>query len=194
MSTRLYSQVNFIGLEIDAKDLKYNEASVDLSIRLFEDSDVNALNEGLRHVRLVEASIPSCYVAVTNNNVVVNRQWVFKHEQNDQVANYFGQIFPRLKEYELLIEGVFTHPDYRGMRIMPNAIFQTLTQEQYKSIDRIIVFVDRTNIASLKGFKRIGFNPYILRQEKWFLFNRKVAFVPMPSALEKSYSNLSRIA
>ena len=193
LSTRLYSEVNFIGLEIQSKDLKYTKSAIDLSIRLFEDSDINALNEGLRHVRLVEASIPNCHVAITKDNNVVNRQWVFKHEQNEQVASYFGPIFPKLKENEALIEGVFTHPDYRGMRIMPNAIFQTLSLKEYTAVDRFIVFVDKNNIASLKAFRRIGFAPYILRQEKWYLFNRKVSFIAMPSGLEKTYFNLSRI-
>ncbi|WP_298757351.1 GNAT family N-acetyltransferase [uncultured Psychroserpens sp.] len=167
------------------------DSKVDLSIRLFEDSDVNALDEGMRHARLVQENIPDCYVAVTKDNTTIFRQWLFKHQQNNQVANYFGNIFPSLKEDEALIEGVFTHPDYRGLRVMPNAVYKTLIQDQYKGINRVIVFVDENNIPSLKGFHRNGFRPYITRQEKWFLFYRRVSFIPMTTKLEYSYLNLA---
>ncbi|MEM5566275.1 hypothetical protein WNY78_14230 [Psychroserpens sp. AS72] len=191
ISTRLFSTTNFIGLEVIPEQLNSYESMLDMVIRPFEDSDINSLKEEHRHARLVEAKIPNCYVATTIDNSTVYRQWLFKHEQNDEILKYFGPIFPKLKENEAIIEGVFTHVDYRGMRIMPNAMYQILKQEQYKHLKRAIAFVKDRNIGSLKGFYRIGFVPYIVRQEKWFFFKRTVSFIPLPSEIQKDYSQLT---
>lgn len=63
---------------------------------------------------------------------------------------------------------------------MPHAIYEILTQDHYKHLTRAIAFVQEKNIASIKGFYRVGFNPYIIRQEEWFLFKRKISFLPIP--------------
>lgn len=184
---RIYSNTNFIGLEVTPKHLKNFDSKLDISIRPFENSDINALKEELRHRRLVSEQIPHCYVATTKNNDTVYRQWLFKHNQNDRVADYFGPIFPKLEKNEAIVEGVFTHLDYRGLRIMPNAIYKILTQDQYKTLDRVIAFVEESNRASLKGFQRIGFEPYTIRKEQWRLFKRKISFIPMTTEVKQSY-------
>ncbi|WP_460219044.1 GNAT family N-acetyltransferase [Psychroserpens sp. MEBiC05023] len=184
--TRVYSTVNFVGLEVTQNNLKNSDSKLDIIIRPFESSDINSLKEELRHRRLVSENIPDCYIAITKNNEAVYRQWLFKSSENEQVRDYFGPIFPELKSNEAIIEGVFTHPDYRGLRIMPNAIYKTLTQDHYKHITRAIAFVEEKNSASLKGFYRIGFEPYIVRREKWFLFKRNVSFIPLPSEIEQT--------
>ena len=189
--TRLYSNTNFIGLEVTPEHLKKSVSKLDISIRPFEDSDINSLKEELRHRRLVNEKIPHCYVATTNNGVTIYRQWMFKYPQNDRLVDYFGPIFPKLKKGEAIIEGVFTHPDYRGLRIMPHAIYEILTQEHYKFLTRAITFVQDNNTASLKGFHRLGFEPYIVRKEQWLFFKRKISFIPIPSEVEESYLNLT---
>ena len=171
--------------------LKNFESKLDVLIRPFEKSDLNALKEGHRHARLVEAKIPDCYVATTIENTTIYRQWVFSHQHFNQILDYFGPIFPKLKENEVIIEGVFTHSDYRGLRIMPNAMYKILKQDQYKPIDRAIAFVEKSNISSLKGFYRIGFEPYILRREKWSFFNRTVSFIPLPAEIQNDYIQLT---
>ena len=176
---------------MDTENLKNSESKLDIIIRPFENTDINALKEELRHHRLVAEKIPNCYVATTKDNQAVYRQWLFKYHQNDRLKEYFGPIFPELKKEEAIIEGVFTHPDYRGLRIMPNAIYHILNQDHYTSLTRVIAFVDEKNKASLKGFYRIGFEPYIIRQERWLFFKRKVSFIPMTSDEEKSYLNLT---
>jgi len=44
----------------------------------------------------------------------------------------------------------------------------------------VITFVEQNNIASLKGCKRAGFSPYLLRHEKWFLFRRSLSLDKLP--------------
>ncbi|WP_323789020.1 GNAT family N-acetyltransferase [Psychroserpens sp.] len=185
--TRLYSKTNFIGLEASPHKLKVSDSSIDIAIRPFETSDINALNEKFRHSRLVEEQIPRCYVATNKKKKTVYRQWLFTHKSQQQVINYFGPVFPELDKNEAIIEGVFTHPDYRGLRIMSKAMPKIIKQQQYKNIKRVIAFVNERNISSLKGFNRIGFSPYCIRIEVWFLFSRKVSFIQMTDSLEKKY-------
>ncbi len=177
ITKRLYSKTNFIGLEITPSSFNTTISEIDISIRPFNASDKNSLNEEFRHARLVEEQIPECYVATTTDNVTIYRQWLFTHDAQSQLLNYFGPIFPNISKNEAIIEGVFTHPDYRGLRIMANAMLKIIQQPHYNNLERIIAFVDAQNTASLKGFERIGFKPYLIRQESWCLFRRKINFL-----------------
>ncbi len=112
-----------------------------------------------------------------------------KPNQNKRIKNYFKGIFPALNEDEALIEGVFTHPDYRGLKIMPNVIGEISKKIKQEGINKIIAFVDKKNIASLKGFKQSGFNPYLSRKTKWRFFIRTVTFEPIPKSLIEEYIN-----
>lgn len=186
-SKRLYSKTNFIGLEASPFELCSTQSKINIIIRPFQVSDVNSLNEEYRHSRLVKAQIPECYVATTKENVTIYRQWLFTYESQEQVTDYFGSIFPTLAKNEAIIEGVFTHPDYRGLRIMSNAMSKILQQEHYKDLNRVIVFVEEKNISSLKGFYRIGFSPFILRQEVWCFFRRKVSFIQILDKVQNNH-------
>ncbi|MFK7781975.1 GNAT family N-acetyltransferase [Psychroserpens sp.] len=184
VSKRIYSRTNFVGLEAIPLKLNVTDSKIDISIRPFESSDTNALNEEFRHARLVEEQIPNCYVATNKENSTIYRQWLFTLTSQQQVLDYFGPVFPKLNEKEAIIEGVFTHPDYRGLRIMSSAMAKIIQQPQYQKLSRVIAFVEEENKASLKGFCRIGFTPYMIRKENWFLFRRKIDFVEISEELK----------
>lgn len=158
---------------------KSDLANNDLGIRHFDLTDLHSLREKTRHIRLVEEDIPTCYIATNKDKTQVFRQWVFKHHQNYRIKAYFGSLFPSLEPNEALLEGGFTHPDYRGQGIMAKAILKIINHEDNKTINRYITFVDETNHASIKGLYKAGFRPYILRQESWFLFRRQVSYTPI---------------
>ncbi|WP_298902044.1 hypothetical protein [uncultured Psychroserpens sp.] len=139
----------------------------------------------MRHIRLVEEDIPTCYIAENKDQQAVFRQWVFKPNQNHRVTSYFGDLFPELNHGEALLEGGFTHPNYRGQRIMAKSILNIINLDENNDINRYITFVDKNNLASLKGLYRAGFRPYILRHESWFLFKREVSFTPIYIEIDK---------
>ncbi|WP_033958133.1 GNAT family N-acetyltransferase [Psychroserpens jangbogonensis] len=138
---------------------------------------------------MVEEQIPQCYVATTKENVTIYRQWLFTHKAQQQITDYFGPVFPEINKNEAIIEGIFTHPDYRGLRVMSNAMSQIVKQQQYKNLNRIIAFVEEENISSLKGFYRMGFTPYIIRQENWFLFKGNISFNQILDKVQNNYLN-----
>ncbi|WP_283636634.1 GNAT family N-acetyltransferase [Aquaticitalea lipolytica] len=190
IKVRFYSSNNSIGLvKYLNTDFEYPNPKIEFSTRLFKDEDINSLNENFRHIGFIKEKIPDCYTSVTKNNVPCYRMWVMKPNQNKRIKNYFKGIFPALNEDEALIEGVFTHPDYRGLKIMPNVIGEISKKIKQEGINKIIAFVDKKNIASLKGFKQSGFNPYLSRKTKWRFFIRTVTFEPIPKSLIEEYIN-----
>lgn len=190
-TTRLYSDVKSYGLEQFAYSVKSNPLLTDeLNIRHFTMNDVNRLNENMRHIRLVNENIPTCYIAENKEKTPVFRQWLFKYDQNHRVKNYFGGIFPELQSDEALLEGGFTHDKFRGLRIMAKGILNILDLEENKDINRFITFVDITNISSIKGLQRAGFTAFCIRHEKWRFFRRKVFFSPISSEEKSMYSSL----
>jgi GNAT superfamily N-acetyltransferase len=186
--TRLYSSKDTFGLLRDL-DIVFDStnAKIDFTIRLFKDTDINTLKESYRHERLVKENIPSCFVAVTKENIPCYRQWLIGSQENIRIKKYFGNLFPKLKENEALLEGAFTHPSFRGKGIMPAAMSRIAEKGNDIGAKRIITFVDIDNIPSLKGCKRSGFHPYILRKEKWLFFRRSISFGAIPKEIMSLY-------
>lgn len=189
IKTRLNSTVLSLGLERDLNvEFKQPRSLIDFSIRLLRDSDINSLNDSYRHIRLTNAKIPNCYVAVTKDNVPIYRQWLIGSAENTQIKNYFGALFPKLKNNEALLEGAFTNPSFRGYGIMSAATSGIAEKGKEIGAEHIITFVDIKNISSLRSIVAAGFSPYILRKEKRLFFFRKVVFLPITQEANMLYN------
>lgn len=169
-------------------------ASIPLTVRPLCDSDVAMLldtnaadiaGEGiyLRMSRrdLLKRDIPTCYVAVTAEKKPCYMQWLIGSSANAQIQSYFKGIFPVLAADEALLEGAFTLEAYRGQRIMPCAMAQIAECGAELGARWVITFVAEDNVPSLKGCKRAGFAPYLVRKEQWRLFRRRLTFTPLPA-------------
>lgn len=147
-----------------------------LSLRHFKESDIDTLDEGHRHLRLIKKNIPQCYIVETGENIPCYRQWLIGFEENQKLVDYFGDLFPKLNPGEALVEGIFTKPEFRGNGIMPNALDLINKKAKEKGYTKILVYVDSANTPSLKGCHRAGFVPFQTRYEAWFLFKRRIYF------------------
>ena len=169
-------------------------ASIPLIVRPLVDGDISALlnmdaaditsegiNERWQRLQLLKADIPTCYVAVTPSHAPCCMQWLIMPSENDNVQSYFGGLFPRLAPDEALLEGAFTSETHRGQRIMSCAMAQIAKKAEDFGARWAITFVSHDNIPSLKGCKRAGFIPFLIRKEKWRLFRRRVTFTPLPA-------------
>ncbi len=192
ISTRINSEITSIGFERESsKSFITPNSKISFSIRPFKDSDLNTLKEQFRHERLVKERMETCYIAFDSNNNNCYKQWLIGSSENVKIKNYFGDLFPTLKEHEALIEGVYTNPDFRGLGVMPRAM-SLISEVGFKSgYNRIIVFVNLLNIPSLKGCYKSGFTPYVIRKEKWFLFKRHVSFDKIPLSVSKALADLN---
>lgn len=168
------------------------EAAIPISIRPIQGRDVAMLLEAGKNelsgearrerairIRMIEASLPTCYIAVTEQDEPCYMQWLIGAESSDVLTEIFGDRFPRLAPDEVLLEGAFTLEQWRGKGIMAAAMARIAERGVERGAKTAITFVDSTNIPSLKGCKRAGFEPYIERIGTWRLFRHRSSFAPL---------------
>jgi RimJ/RimL family protein N-acetyltransferase len=172
------------------------EAMIPITVRPIRDSDVATLlgagreelgGEAQRdraiRMRMIEAKLPTCYVAVTEDDEPTYMQWLIGPEDNDRVHDIFGDRFPRLQPDEMLLEGAFTLEQWRGKKIMAAAMARIADRAaEHAGARWVITFVNDDNIPSLKGCKRCGFEPYLERTGSWRLFRHRSEFAPLSEA------------
>lgn len=202
LKKRCYSNSLSFGLRRDLEvDFKTPKSRIDITIRPLKKEDVPQLleNSSIHRVNpriianqqaMVDANIPTCYVAVTKDEKPCYMQWLIGYKNRDAITKHFNGIFPELKESEALLEGAYGNPVFRGLRIMPAAMADIAKKAEALQARWVITFVDIKNIPSLIGCKRAGFEPYVLRKCRWFLFRYTVTFHPLSEDLLQEYHQL----
>ena len=167
-------------------------AKIDLTVRpmterdaliLFDQSDpaLSADERELRKSRqeLMAEGVGSPFVAVTVDDQPCYVQWLLTPAENERLRDYFNDVFPRLGPDEALLEGAFTPEAFRGKGIMPCAMAQIAEQARSGGARWVVTFVTETDIPSLKGCERAGFEPYVRRTERWRGLRRSLTFSPL---------------
>ena len=198
----LYSNERSLGLRRDLEeDFQTPEAKIPLFLRPLRRDDVHELldehdsgspntatMELARRKIFIDADVPTCYVAVTEDGHPCYMQWLIGAQHNEQIQSHFkGGLFPVLKKNEGLLELAFAPEKYRGMRIMPHAMAEIAKKGNDFGARYIITFVSEGNIPSLKGCQRAGFYPYMARESKWRLFRRRCTFKLLPPNTRYSF-------
>lgn len=192
---RIYSKSVSFGLQRDLNnEFLAPSAKIEIKVRPLRKEDVPVLLDTTtdpsinpriiaNQLSMVDANIPTCYVAVTADDKPCYMQWLIGYDENHKIQEHFNGVFPALKKQEALLEGAYSSPDYRGLRIMPMAM--SLIAEKATEIKArwVNTFVDVTNIPSLKGCQRSGFSPYLLRKDHWFLFHQTTTFHPITDVM-----------
>lgn len=196
--TRLRSDTVALGLRRDLTvPFKAPPAKLPLLVRPLEPADdLSMLNVDMADVapdlvparlaqrRLVEANIPTCWVAIAPDGKVCYMQWLIAPRENDRILAQWSDLFPQLSPDEALLEGAYTDAAYRGQGIMPHAMARIAEQAQAFGARWVNTFVGVGNVASLKGCKKAGFVPYVKRGESWRLLQRGVHFAPLPEGTQ----------
>jgi RimJ/RimL family protein N-acetyltransferase len=136
----------------------------------------------LGQARLLRSGIETCHVAVEPDGKACYMQWLILSNENERVHAFFGNLYPRLAPDEALLEGAYTPEAYRGQGIMAAAMSQIAERASQFGARWVVTFVDESNVASLKGCARAGFEPYVRRHERFRLFRRYVSFTPVSPA------------
>jgi len=136
----------------------------------------------LGQARLLQSGIETCHVAVEPGGKACYMQWLILSHENHRVRAFFGNLYPRLAPDEALLEGAYTPEAYRGQGIMAAAMSQIAERAGQFGARWVVTFVDESNVASLKGCARAGFEPYVRRHERFRLFRRYVSFTPVSRA------------
>lgn len=129
---------------------------------------------------LLESGLPRAYVAVTAEGQPCYMQWLMTAADNDRIQRLFDGSFPWLNEDEALLECAYTPPAFRGLRIMPSAMARIAERAAEFGARRVLTFVVPGNVPSLKGCKRSGFVPHLLKRDGWMLFRRRITFDRLP--------------
>ncbi len=138
------------------------------------------LYERMNRLEFVAAKIPTCFVAVAKNDEPCYMQALIGPSENARLQEYFEGFFPWLRSDEALLEHAFTLETFQGLGIMPCAMARIAEKGRDLGARWIITFVAHDNIPALKGCKRAGFSPYLIRRERWRLFRKQLFFEELP--------------
>lgn len=188
---RIHSKETAYGLRRDLyRYFERPEAQVALRVRPLEARDLDTLlsrdGDGEEELiksyqsRIVEANLPVCYVAADANDEACYMQWLIGPAENQRLRDCFGGIFPALAPDEALLEAAYTPRAHRGKHIMPAAMARIAEKGLDMGIRWAITFVGVENTASLKGCRRAGFEPYLLRTHYWRWLRQWTKFDPLP--------------
>lgn len=188
------SKSHFYGLRRDLTiSHRAPPAKVPLRVRALRHVDIPALLDNHSHSgrtiydlmdrrEFMKVMRPiNCFVAVTQDGKPCYMQWLITPAENMLIREHFGGLFPWLAADEVLLEQAYTAEEFRGLGIMPFAMSQIAEVGRSYGARWAITFVGHDNIPALKGCKRAGFRPYLIRREKWKWFQREISFEVLPS-------------
>jgi RimJ/RimL family protein N-acetyltransferase len=126
--------------------------------------------------------IGTCYVAVTQWDEVCYMQWLIAPEHNALLAEHTH--LPTLKNSEALLENAFTPTAFRGQGIMSAAMAQIAARASELGARWVLTVVSEPNLASIKGCIRAGFQPHMLKQDRWRMLRHQVSYTALPQGYE----------
>jgi len=195
---RMRSRTTYYGLERDLKKPAAMPASrIPIIVRPLMEQDIpfilarsgngrseQELKDMARRSLLIKAEFSRCFVAADPNNRPCYMQWLIGPEENKKVQDYFKGGFPVLGPDEVLLEGAYTPPQYRGMGIMACAMFQISEKGKGIGAKRAMTFVHENNTAALAGCTRAGFHKFLIREDVWRNFRRTLSFRRMSAGAQ----------
>lgn len=189
---RIYSDETCYGQFFDLTvDVRQPVSPIPLSMRLLSDMDLSwlfydgiatadrkELRRRIEGLMLVNSGIPWCYVAVDKDDIPCAMCWLILADENERIRSYFGGGLPVLRKHELLLELVYTSPDYRGKRLMEWITLSLFREAAALGATRAISFVNSHNEPSQRGSERIKWQWYLTKRVSWRLFRRQITFEP----------------
>jgi hypothetical protein len=127
---------------------------------------------------LLGSNLPPPAVAIDAEGKVCFMAWMLTAEDNDVIQARWGEMLPILKPGEAIVEGPFTAESHRGLGVMLayNAILDAARES---GIRYVMGFIAEGNVAQLKVAEIGQFTPFVKREESWFLFRRRIRFLPL---------------
>jgi hypothetical protein len=133
---------------------------------------------------LMSGDLPTPWVAVGPDGAVCFMTFLLTARDNAVIRARWGELLPQLQPGEALIEGPFMAASGRGKGVMKDACRQILEKVRDDGVRYALGFIGEANVASLKVAEYGGFDPFVKREESWFLFRRRIRFLPVANATE----------
>ena len=201
---RLYSRVVSIGVRRDlsvhvegviGRDLAViPPAKIPLEVRQLRPdddlsliADVPGLSPRAAQVRmdqrwLMSGDLPTPWVAVDPDGAVRFMTFMLTARDNEAILARWGGLLPQLQPDEMVMEGPFADDSARGLGIMTEVAGRLLQIAHDSGVRYVMGFIGEQNVATLKVVELGGLAPFVKREERWFLFRRRIRFLPLPSA------------
>jgi len=158
-----------------------------IEVRPIKDSDIPAiLSARPGRLLILQAKIPTCYLAITANGEICYMQWLIEQADLDRFRPFFDGELRTLRKNEVLLEFAYTFEQFRGQKIMPAAMAAIAEKGLLSGARYAVTYVQKDNIAALKGCAAAGFSPYMIRDERWRIFSFKESFRNLPDGLVAS--------
>tara|TARA_R110000868_G_scaffold12514_1_gene59775 strand:+ start:1187 stop:1873 length:687 start_codon:yes stop_codon:yes gene_type:complete len=186
LTRRLYSEELAFGFKRDLSIKIHKPRSLaKVIIREGTSEDEKYFSEDSNDGRI--KNFQTCYVAINYDKIPCFRTWLIDASQNEKLKKAWGNNFPQLKKDEILLEKVFTIPKYRGMGILPIALYEISEKGLKLGAKYAICFGAVMNKNTSCSFCFAGFEPYILRKVRWFLFIKFTSYQEIPVNLLTDY-------
>jgi hypothetical protein len=129
---------------------------------------------------ILRANIPTCYLAVTASGEICYMQWLVEPANIDRFKMFFDGELKNLGKDEVLLEFAYTFEKFRGQKIMGAAMAAIAEKGLLSGARYAVTYVQKDNVAALKGCAAAGFSPYMTREERWRMFSFKESFRNLP--------------
>ncbi|GBF20060.1 hypothetical protein C21_02231 [Arenibacter sp. NBRC 103722] len=157
-----------------------------INVRVYQSGDEHFFkdrkNDGLIN------DFKTCYIGVTGEGIPCSHLWLIDASQNEKLKKAWGNTFPTLGKDELLVENVYTVPKYRGLGVFPTFLDQIVEKGMALGAKSIISFGEASNVNMSRSFTYAGFQPYVVRRKKWFLFCKSVKFEKLTEEEMKAFN------
>ena len=158
-----------------------------IEVRPIRDSDIpEILSARPGRLLILNAHISTCYLGITANGRIAYMQWLIEHSDLERFSSFFDGELNNLHKDEVLLEFAYTFEQFRGQKIMPAAMAAIAEKGLLNGARYAVTYVQKHNIAALKGCAAAGFSPYMVRDERWRIFSFKESFRDFPDALAAS--------
>jgi RimJ/RimL family protein N-acetyltransferase len=132
----------------------------------------------------VDLGIGTCYVAVTGQGEICFMQWLIGPEHGRLLETHTSLPVPEHRE--ALLENAFTPAAFRGQGIMSAAMAEIAARASTLGARWVLTVVSELNAASIKGCRKAGFEPYMLKLDRWRLLRHQVRYIPLPAGYSPS--------
>ena len=158
-----------------------------IEVRPIRDSDIPAiLSARPGRLLILKANIPTCYLGIAASGEISYMQWLIGQSDLERFTPFFDGELRNLRKDEVLLEFAYTFEKFRGQKIMPAAMAAIAEKGLLSGARYAVTYVQRDNIAALKGCAAAGFSPYMIRNERWRIFSFKESFRSLPDSLVAS--------
>jgi GNAT superfamily N-acetyltransferase len=175
---RFYSNRTDLLLRRDmSKPLEIPSAKIAVRIRPLAEADIKKVAlEVPDRIGILKSAIPTCYLGITDSDEICYMQWLIEASHNHARPQAINL---QLAPDQMLLEWAYTFRNFRGLGIMSCAMAQILQQAELRNARWVYTIVERSNVASLKGCRNVGFRPHKLRMEKWRMLYQSQRYEPL---------------